>query len=488
MALALGACTLDRESFNEIYPENFFLNEEDVNKALSGLYYSSFRLGYSEDGFYGVDQYSYAIVSDFAAGTMESRNTGTAASSYPSYYLHSWDASMPDCFARTFTERMYSRYNHLTSVLETIKRIQEAPITAELKAKATAEAKCIYAWIGFILYDLFGPVPLVTEEALAKPNEKVLIPRLSDAEYTAIMHQYLDDAIAELPLRQDNDWGRVSKGLALTLKLKFYMIDKNFVEAEKVARELIGYRGETYDLLPDYGQVFDSQHLKNREIIHAIPYGLLAGMANRTVLQFYPVRYDNNHQCWFTFGMDKTFYGTFESGDDRRSYVVTSYTSITGEQNDDTHGFLTSAYPIIKVDDKSYTGGDYAAVDLVIYRFADVMLSLAECINENSSSPTPEAIDLVNEIRRRVNLPNLTNNETDTQAAFRRAILSERLHEFMAEGLARQDKIRNGVFVSDSKAQYPNSQSADHKARFPIPARYILESEGVVKQNDGYTN
>ena len=37
--LSMEACTLERESYNEIYPENFFRNEDDVNKALAGLYY-----------------------------------------------------------------------------------------------------------------------------------------------------------------------------------------------------------------------------------------------------------------------------------------------------------------------------------------------------------------------------------------------------------------------------------------------------------------
>ena len=106
----------------------------------------------------------------------------------------------------------------------------------------------------------------------------------------------------------------------------------------------------------------------------------------------------------------------------------------------------------------------------------------------NNNGPTQEAVDLVDEIRNRVNLPKLTDTQTSDKEAFNKAILYERLHEFMAEGLSRQDKIRHGVFVSDSKAMFPNSQSANHKVRFAIPSKYILESEGVVKQNPGYTN
>lgn len=475
-----GSCELDRQSFNEIYPENFFRNESDVQKAIAGLYNIPFRMGYGS--YYGVDQYSYQVASDFTAGTMASR--WTDASGYPSYQEHRWEANNSAGYAKDFTERMYGSYNNLTRIKNTIERIQNAPVSDAVKVKAIAEAKCLYAWIGFILYDLFGPVPLATDEAIANPDKKILVPRLSDEEYTKVMLDYLDEAIPYLPIRQDGDWGRVSKGLALMIKLKFLMMNEDFSDAEKVARELYSYRGTTYDLMSNYRDIFSKANVKNREIIHAIPCGLADGMQNRWIVQFYPVRYAQNRQCWFTFGMNWAFYDTFESGDDRLKSVVTSYTSITGEVNNRNSSFLRYAAAIIKYDDPTFTG-EFATVDLIVYRFSDVLLSLAECINENSG-PTAEAIGLVNEIRARVKLPVLTTAQTAGKEAFSNAILNERLHEFMAEGLSRQDKIRHGTFVSDSKALFPNSQSAPHKVRFAIPSKYILESEGVVKQNPGY--
>lgn len=480
--VCLSSCKLDREAFNEIYPENFFRNESDVNKAIAGLYNIPFRMGYGS--FYGVDQYSYQVASDFTAGTMASRWLDAAG--YPAYQEHRWEQNSPNGYAKDFSERMYAQYNKLTGIQNTITRIRNAPVTEAVKTKAIAEAKCLYAWIGFILYDLFGPVPLATEEALANPDAKVLIPRLSDEEYTKIMLDNLDEAIANLPVRQDNAWGRVSKGLALMLKLKFHMINKNFIEAEKVARELYSYRGTNYDLVKTgYRDIFSKANVKNKEIIHAIPCGLADGVQNRWIVQFYPVRYAQNRQCWFTFGMNWAFYDTFEPGDDRLKSVVTSYTSITGEVNNRNSSFLKNAAAIIKYDDPTFTG-EFATVDLIVYRFADVMLSLAECINENSGGPTPEAVALVNEIRDRAKLPPLTSAQQAGKDAFNKAILAERLHEFMAEGLSRQDKIRHGTFVSDSKALFPNSQSAPHKVRFAIPGKFILESQGVVKQNPGY--
>ena len=99
----MEACTLERESYNEIYPENFFRNEDDVNKALAGLYYGPFRMGYGS--FYGVDQYSYQVVSDFTSGTLASR--WTTATGYPQYQEHRWEEIAPAGYAKDFDEGMY---------------------------------------------------------------------------------------------------------------------------------------------------------------------------------------------------------------------------------------------------------------------------------------------------------------------------------------------------------------------------------------------
>lgn len=480
----LGACNLERESYNEIYPENFFRNEADVNKALTSLY-SPFRLGYGT--FYGVDQYSYMVASDFTSGMLGSR--WTAAAGYPTYQEHRWveNESSTGNYTYTFANNMYSQYNKLTTIKNTIKNIEQSNVSDSVKIKSIAEAKCLYAWIGFIMYDLFGPVPLVTDEAIANPDKQIYIPRLSDEEYTKIMLNNLDDAIAGLPIRQDDNWGRASKGLALMLKLKFYLIDKKYVEAEKIARELYSYRGSVYDLQPTYQSVFDYAHIKNKEIIHALPCGLADGYQNRWLLQFMPPRYSSTFQCWFTFCMRWPFYDTFEQGDARLNTIITTYTSTTNEFNDRTHGnFLTYGAAVRKIGEDPTFNGQYGSTDLMIYRFADVMLSLAECINENNNGPTQEAVGLLNEIRKRVGLSQYSLSDFTDKAAFRKVLLNERLHEFYCEGLSRQDKIRFGTFVSDSKASFPNSQSADYKVRFAIPSKYILESNGVVKQNLGY--
>jgi len=68
-----------------------------------------------------------------------------------------------------------------------------------------------------------------------------------------------------------------------------------------------------------------------------------------------------------------------------------------------------------------------------VMRLPDVYLMYAEASNE-VSGPLPDAIDLVNKIRHRGNLPPLASSKTDTKEHFFDAIEQERIIELLAEG------------------------------------------------------
>jgi hypothetical protein len=74
--------------------------------------------------------------------------------------------------------------------------------------------------------------------------------------------------------------------------------------------------------------------------------------------------------------------------------------------------------------------GDFA---WPVMRLADVYLMYAEATNE-VLGPQADAIDLVNKIRRRGNLPALTAAKTGNKAVFFDAIEQERIVELVAEG------------------------------------------------------
>jgi hypothetical protein len=66
-------------------------------------------------------------------------------------------------------------------------------------------------------------------------------------------------------------------------------------------------------------------------------------------------------------------------------------------------------------------------------RLADVYLMYAEASNE-VNGPQPDAVDLLNKIRRRGNLPELRPDKTGNKQAFFDAIEQERIVELVAEG------------------------------------------------------
>jgi hypothetical protein len=77
--------------------------------------------------------------------------------------------------------------------------------------------------------------------------------------------------------------------------------------------------------------------------------------------------------------------------------------------------------------------------DMILLRYADVLLMLAEAINE-ASGPTAEAYTALNAVRNRAGLPNLTGL---SQAQFRDAVHLERRYELILEGHTYFDMQRH---------------------------------------------
>lgn len=71
-------------------------------------------------------------------------------------------------------------------------------------------------------------------------------------------------------------------------------------------------------------------------------------------------------------------------------------------------------------------------------------------------------------------------------------LLMERAHEFVFEGVRRQDLIRDGSYVEamKKKAQYAGKTTLanEHYLRIPLPQYVINEGQGKIEQNPGYGN
>ncbi|MEJ7830419.1 MAG: RagB/SusD family nutrient uptake outer membrane protein [Segetibacter sp.] len=121
--------------------------------------------------------------------------------------------------------------------------------------------------------------------------------------------------------------------------------------------------------------------------------------------------------------------------------------------------------------------------DLPEIRYADILLSRAEALNE-LTGPNTESINLINLVRKRAELTDVKLTDFTSKDALRDHIIKERGWEFYSEGLRREDLIRTGKFISYAQARGV-ANAKDYKVLFPIPQQ-ALDADPLLKQNPGY--
>ncbi|HMR18561.1 MAG TPA: RagB/SusD family nutrient uptake outer membrane protein, partial [Sphingobacterium sp.] len=175
--------------------------------------------------------------------------------------------------------------------------------------------------------------------------------------------------------------------------------------------------------------------------------------------------------------------------DVRKTMLIAEYTGTDGvtysRSNPDVYMDLG---PIpLKIDlDRNRTSA-YSTVDIIMYRYADVLLSKAEAIANAAGQPNAETMELVNIVRRRAGLVDRALASYSTLNAFNDLILTERSHEFWCEnGQYRADLIRHGKFLERANIVKGATATEPHKVKFPFPVSAIAEGKGQFIQNPGY--
>lgn len=122
-----------------------------------------------------------------------------------------------------------------------------------------------------------------------------------------------------------------------------------------------------------------------------------------------------------------------------------------------------------------------------VFRLAEVMLFKAEALNETAFG-NPQAFEAINQVRRRVKLPDLTPTNTPTQEAFRTAVRRERRVELFFEGgkrwfdILRYNRQTPGTARTLLGAKLPD----DNRLLFPIPLDELRQNTAI-SQNPGYS-
>lgn len=339
----------------------------------------------------------------------------------------------------------------------------------DLENRIRGEALFIRSLFYYNLAVIFGNIPLQLDEVTG-PN--VEINQVPAAEIYAQIAQDLAEAEQLLPASYSgSDAGRATSGAAATLLGLAELTAGNNAAAEQALRRVVD--SNQYELIPDYAGIWGPANENNAESIFEIQYkaggtgtgsgytdfytpfgnsgGVGGGNAPQLITDDVLSIFDENDERFW----GGTFDSTLVEGEENYTYYVKKFESTPFDVFDSDNNF-------------------------VVFRYADVLLMLAEAIGES-----PEAYGLINQVRERAGLISPVEQEPGT---FEEKLLLERRREFAIESKRWQDLLRfgvaPGVMSSHLQEEGDNVSESDVRLIYPIPRREIDAAPDEIVQND----
>jgi len=476
VAMLMNSCTKDLTSteYAEINPNIFPKSAADLEAMVNACYYPI--RGSWWDGLFSTSERGIQFLNDATTEILFGKFGDQQLASLQSYQPSN----------SGFTRFYDDFYNKISRMTITIDLIQNSTVSEELKKKAIAEVRCARGLLAYTLFDVYGPLVIAPLEVLKNPLQEKPLARLSNEEMVAYIDADLEAAVPDLPAPGDAEYGRFSKALAKMIQIRLHLHEKNWTKVNTLCDEIIAMNA--FSLQPDYKSMWDLEGARNSpEVIWAIPCDYNGTSENQWQLMVLPSNYPVMGG-WGTITSTWWFYDRFESIDKRREMLIAEYTGTDGvTYNRASPGAILDRGPIaLKINEDNQRTTSLTTVDIIIYRYADVLLSKAEAL-ANAGAPTAEAMELVNVVRRRAGLADKQLADYASLAAFNDLILLERSHEFWCEnGQYRADLIRHGKFISRCQEVTQSTFTAPHKVLYPLSLRAVSEGKGLFIQNPGY--
>ncbi len=390
-------------------------------------------------------------------------------------------------------------YAALYNLNLTLEKLATATVADGPKKEVEGQLKFIRAYLYFNLVQYFGDVVIVTA-TVATPDPAFDLVRSPQAEVWAQIEQDLKDAASLLPAQyaSASDKGRVTKGAALGLLGKTYLTTKKYADAIAVLKEVTTLG---YSLNADYADNFNPSKKNGMESLFEIQYkgGDDSGEQSAFEYVFAP-RVSKGAVTGFAAGANggrnsptNDMMEAYETGDLRKDISLKSGFTLDGK-----------FYPVPYVSKYNYPHSIVQRTDTnwPVLRYADVLLMLAEAMNEQGG-PSAEALGYLNQVRKRAGLKEVSGLAKD---GLRMAVLRERRVELAFENHRWFDLKR--TMSPTEWAAFMNAHGAKERAKptidrggvpfnstdyvyapfeyfLPLPAPQILINPKL-KQNEGY--
>ena len=498
---ALGCTDLTETPTSAITPENFYRNEGEVLGGLAAVY-AQMR-GVTNDYWDATEVSSDEIIVPIRGGDWNDGGqwlqldgqTWTASNRASGPITGAWSSSFTGI----------ARANVLLDALDRVDVPNEAAIVAELRT--------LRGFYYYLLMDMFGGVPIVTDiEIKARP-------RATRPEVFAFIESELNDARTDLPDRwPDASNGRLTKGAADAILASMYLNAGVWMketgvsatayntclgvqvsggvdacQAAIAAADRIINSGQ-YSLAANWRSNFTYDNQTSPENIMVVKFLNKTDVGMNFIMRALHYNQLTNATPWNGFATLAQTYNAFDADDQRRQmWLAGPQTNVeTGVPVNDRGGnalvFTTTINDITLATegegprfykypaDPTRPAGEINGNDYAVFRLAEIHLIKAEALNEQTPG-SPAALLLVNALRARV-----FNPAEPLAAIDRAALLQERLFELAAEARRRQDLIRHGRFI---EAWEHKPAGTANLILMPIPQSQ-LDANPLLVQNPGY--
>jgi starch-binding outer membrane protein, SusD/RagB family len=360
-------------------------------------------------------------------------------------------------------------YKGVTTANDVIDQITDAStISSDIKERVINEAKFLRALYYFSIVQYWGDAPLV----LHATDSKTPVRASSDDIYKQIVADLTDATALPVSYSTSSDLGRATQGAAYALLNKVYT---TWAQTGAPAEAAAKYQKAIDAANKVTGYSLTDEFLDNWDTSKKNNYTENIFKASHTLSQFYPGD-GFNHLCHCAFVTGFTqetphlivsdpaqFYNNWDDRDQRKNGT---YAKRLFNPNDNS--VFTFELPRYRkyIDTINInTSATTRTIDRTIIRYADVLLTKAEAINE-LNGPTTEAYGAINQVRRRaykktIDSKNLAADAFDyknlTQDQFRDSLRKESLHEFTYEQQRWFNLIRWKNLIKTVKAVGENA-------------------------------
>lgn len=466
--LVLSACKknfLDRQPSDSLSNSSLFTDSSDVIAALNGCY-SGWNNPIS--GLQGwADGYN-VIYLDGASDNVYSQ--------YPweGFQAYGNGSATPGGVSPNGNSDNLYNYVTIQKCNWFLANVTKAPIDNALLLRIQGEARFIRAYQYFMMAQLYGGVPLVTESLT--PAQADAAQRTSKDSITQYVLSELAAIAPNLPQSYSggagSETGRITKGAALALKARIELYTADYANCIADCQQVMQLG---YSLFLSYQDLFRMANAHNSEVILDVEYIGNTSTANTN---------------WAVGVMPSFSYGGWSSLDPLQS-LVDAYETTGGKTIDDPTSGYDAAHPFANRDprlaasivypgesypyadgtpnyydpldassndfyqsgnntsvtgylEKKFTAvlSDYNAdngifstgLSMILIRYAEVLLMDAEAKIESGQIDASVYAD-INAVRNRVGMPSVDETVYDNQTTLRTLVRRERRVELALEGL-----------------------------------------------------